>query len=172
MTIFTLLPIAERSILAGALFLASVSLLALVLYGFLSHTRLWINVVNAVLFLAVTGFAAYVMSVTVEPENYPLSIPWLWILVIAIPLFVYGICAIVVTRYKRKDVLSPSSVKETLDNLDSGICFADGNGRIILVNKTMAKLSSVLLGSYPQTITEVEKALSNADGNKIGRAHV
>ena len=165
MTIFTLLPIAERSILAGALFLASVSLLALVLYGFLSHTRLWINVVNAVLFLAVTGFAAYVMSVTVEPENYPLSIPWLWILVIAIPLFVYGICAIVVTRYKRKDVLSPSSVKETLDNLDSGICFADGNGRIILVNKTMAKLSSVLLGSYPQTITEVEKALSNADGN-------
>ena len=171
MTIFTELSIACRSILAGATFLAVVSLFALVLYGISSRARAWTVTLNAVLFLATTGFAAYVMCVAVEPENNPLSIPWLWLLVIAAALFVYGICAIAVTRYKQKDVLSPSSVKETLDNLDSGVCFADGSGRIILVNRAMAKLSSVLIGSYPQTINELKNSLEDlkTDGvEKVG----
>ena len=165
MTIFTLLPYAERSILAGVTFLSSISLLALVIYGILSRSRAWIATINGTLLLMTTGFAAYVMCVAAEPENYPLSFPWLWILMIAIPLLIYGIGAIIITHYNHKNVLSPSSVKETLDDLDSGVCFADGSGRIILVNKAMAKLASVLLGSYPQTIAELNAALARADGN-------
>ena len=147
MTNFALLPIAERSLLAGALFLASVSLLALLLYGILSRAKAWKLAFNGVFFVALTGFNAYVMAVAVQPDELSLSFPWLWLLVIATPLFLYSVCAIAVEHTKRKNVLSPSSVKETLDNLDSGICFGDGNGRIILVNRAMATLSSVLIGN-------------------------
>ena len=164
MTIFTLLPAAARSILAGVTFLSCISLLALVIYGFLSRSRAWISLINGTLLLMATGFATYLMCVAVDSENYPLSFPWLWILVIAIPLFIYGIGAIIITHHNHKNVLSTSSVKETLDNLDSGVCFADAGGRIILVNKAMAKLASVLLGSYPQTIAELNVALAHADG--------
>ena len=163
MTNFALLPIAERSLLAGALFLASVSLLALLLYGILSRAKAWKLAFNGVFFVALTGFNAYVMAVAVQPDELSLSFPWLWLLVIATPLFLYSVCAIAVEHTKRKNVLSPSSVKETLDNLDSGICFGDGNGRIILVNRAMATLSSVLIGSYPQTVGELSDALVHAD---------
>lgn len=170
MTVFTLLPMAQRGILAGVVFLSSVSLLALVLYGLLSRARAWLNAANTALFLALTGFTVYAMCAAAEPERYLLSMPWLWMPGIAVPMVLYGIVSIALIHDRRRDTLSPSSVKETLDNLDSGICFSDGNGRIILVNKTMAKLASILLGSYPQTQGELTAALARPDGKaeKLG----
>lgn len=61
----------------------------------------------------------------------------------------------------RKGHLSPYAIKEATDNLSSGMCFADTLGRIILCNRQMGKLSSELLGSYPQTAMELESALSS-----------
>ena len=58
MTIFTLLPIAERKLLSGALFFVTVGLLAVLLFQFLTHARLWRSIVNTALFLIFTGFTA------------------------------------------------------------------------------------------------------------------
>ena len=68
MTIFTLLPIAERNLLAGALFFVTVGLLAVLLFQFLTHARLWRSIVNTALFLIFTGFTAYVMASATKPE--------------------------------------------------------------------------------------------------------
>ena len=59
----------------------------------------------------------------------------------------------------RKEELSPYAIKEATDDLPSGVCFTDASGRVILCNRTMGELSSVLIGSYPQTAQELETAL-------------
>ncbi|MGN0379651.1 MAG: sensor histidine kinase [Butyrivibrio sp.] len=60
----------------------------------------------------------------------------------------------------RNDILSPYAIKEATDDLTSGICFADSMGRIVLCNRLMGELSSMLMGSYPQTSEELERALN------------
>lgn len=61
----------------------------------------------------------------------------------------------------RKNHLSPYAVKEAADDIPTGVCFADASGRIILCNRQMGALSSLLIGNYPQTAEELEKALSS-----------
>lgn len=159
MTIFTLLPIAERNLLAGALFFVTAGLLAVVLFQYLTHSRLWRSIVNSVLFIILTGITAYVMASAVKPEIYSLSVAWIWLLIIAVILLCYEVCAIVWEYRRNKKQLSSASIKETLDNLVSGICFADKSGRIILINVAMSKLTSALIGSYPQMLWEILSSL-------------
>ena len=61
----------------------------------------------------------------------------------------------------RKNHLSSYAIKEATDDLPSGLCFTDSSGRIVLCNRQMGNLSSVLIGSYPQTVDELENALSS-----------
>ena len=159
MTIFTLLPIAERNLLAGALFFVTVGLLAVLLFQFLTHARLWRSIVNTILFLIFTGFTAYVMASATKPEIYPLPVAWVWLLIVAVIVLCYDVLAIATEYGRNKKQLSSASVKETLDNLASGICFADKSGRIILINVAMSKLTSALIGSYPQMLWELLSSL-------------
>lgn len=46
-----------------------------------------------------------------------------------------------------KSSISPSSVKESFDNLPTGLCFSKKNGMVQLVNHQMNKLSYLLTGS-------------------------
>ena len=62
---------------------------------------------------------------------------------------------------KKKSQPSLSSIKEALDDLDSGICFADRSGRIVLINHVMSELSFVLCGRHPQTAEEIMDALKS-----------
>ena len=74
--------------------------------------------------------------------------------------------------YRRnQQQISPNSVKEALDNLNSGICFADESGRIVLINYIIGALISSVIGSYPQTLGEIEDALTSCTdlGNGIYR---
>lgn len=159
MTIFTLLPIAERNLLAGALFFVTAGLLAVLLFQFLTHARVWRSIVNTALFLIFTGFTAYVMASATKPEIYPLPVAWVWLLIIAVIVLCYDVFAIATEYGRNKKQLSSASVKETLDNLASGICFADKSGRIILINVAMGKLTSALIGSYPQMLWELLSSL-------------
>lgn len=77
------------------------------------------------------------------------------LLIVAVQIFI----TVVHYMKRRKCHLSPDAIKETTDNLPSGLCFADDSGRIILCNRRMGELSSVLIGSYPQMVSELEEAL-------------
>lgn len=52
------------------------------------------------------------------------------------------------------------SVKEAIDDLPVGLCFADASGRIILCNRKMNVLSHQLTGRYPQTLDALTGALA------------
>lgn len=68
-------------------------------------------------------------------------------------------------KYK-KNHLSKYAVKEAIDDLTTGVCFANKSGVILLCNKKMGSLSSDLIGSYPQTIDELINAL-NGDNKSL-----
>lgn len=55
--------------------------------------------------------------------------------------------------------ISRSSIKESFDNLPTGICFADSNGLIVLCNKRMHQLCYELMGKDLQHLSELERAL-------------
>lgn len=57
--------------------------------------------------------------------------------------------------------ISDRSIKESFDNLPSGICFADQHGVIILCNHQMYRLCYQLMGVDLQHIFELRDALSN-----------
>lgn len=171
MTIFTMLEISERYIISDVVFLAVIGLLALLIYQYTTPNYLWLKIVNTIVFIGTVVFTAYVMASASEPQAYPLNIAGGWLIVIAVVLVVYSLTTFLSERKRNKNKLSPSSIKETLDNLDSGICFADQSGRIILINIVMGKLASQLIGSYPQTIQEISSALETmnekSDATKI-----
>lgn len=73
-------------------------------------------------------------------------------------------------RY-RKNHLSPYAIKEAMDDLPTGVCFSNPSGRIILCNRQMGNLSSLLIGSYPQTAEELENALA-APSEKCGVSRI
>lgn len=57
------------------------------------------------------------------------------------------------------------AIKESVDNLPSGICFADGNGVIVLCNRQMHRLCHALMGHDLQCLDELRTALkAPADG--------
>ena len=58
-----------------------------------------------------------------------------------------------------------SSVKESFDNLPSGVCFADRHGVIILCNRQMHRLCHMLLGTGVQHVFELRDALRNPPQN-------
>lgn len=50
-------------------------------------------------------------------------------------------------RNKRKNMLTPNAIKESLDALPDGICFFAEDGQPLLVNEQMNKLSGELIGT-------------------------
>ena len=102
-----------------------------------------------------------------DPDNigdaFMLDAPWL-IFASAIFLAAAYFAAAVPSEYRRKkNELSPFSVKEATDRLPMGVCFADPSGRIILCNDLMRRLSFALCGHEPQIKSDMENALSAPD---------
>lgn len=60
-----------------------------------------------------------------------------------------------------KRTLGKAAIKEGIDNLPSGICFADHNGTIILCNRQMHRLCHILMGSDLQHIFELRRGLAS-----------
>lgn len=52
-------------------------------------------------------------------------------------------------------------IKESLDDLPSGICFAKSNGNIVLYNRKMDELARCIMGRDLQHISELQSALKN-----------
>jgi len=85
--------------------------------------------------------------------------PWIiFFIVIILAAFHFAI-ALPREYRRRKNNLSPFSIKEAIDKLFMGICFADPEGRIILCNDCMRRLSFALCGHELQITDDFETAL-------------
>ena len=145
--------------LIGPLFLAAMGQLTLCLSQHLCHSGRKRRVFDGVLFLALLTLCAWYQTEAMEETSFSA------ILRIAVPAvltlaFIHVAAGIFREYRESRETLTPASVKQALDNLGSGILFADETGRAVLVNRAMARLSYMLIGSYPQTLSELEAALS------------
>lgn len=96
-------------------------------------------------------------------DAFLLGAPWLIFVVIIIIVAMHFAIALPREHRRRKNELSPFSIKEATDSLPMGICFADPDGRIILCNNRMRRLSFALCGHELQIKSDLEGALTLPD---------
>lgn len=96
-------------------------------------------------------------------DAFLLGVPWI-VFVAAIALAAIHFTVALPREYRRrKNELSPFSIKEATDKLPMGICFADPDGRIILCNNRMRRLSFALSSHELQTAEDFVVALTHPD---------
>lgn len=157
--LLTLAPSA-RLALAGLLFLAVLGETALCLYRYSCTGNAKFALKNGVLFLPLLAILSFVTATAVDERSAD-PLPWLLLLPLCALVFAHTFFGIRKEYRKSKRMPSPSSVKQALDNLNTGICFADKSGRVILINHEMRRLVHALSGRYPQTKEEIDGALSS-----------
>lgn len=96
-------------------------------------------------------------------HNEPVGIhfPAAVIVMTALLVLIRAVAGICSERKRGKNQLSPFSIKQAVDDLPMGLCFADTFGRIVLCNCKMSDIGIMLLGSHPQTLNELESALQD-----------
>ena len=75
---------------------------------------------------------------------------------------------------RRRSAITPSSIKESLDHLNTGLCFALPNGLVLLTNHRMNELSHILFKKHIQNanlfwqaLCEMQPSGSAAHGDSI-----
>lgn len=96
-----------------------------------------------------------------QTSEWMFHIPAGVLAVVLISLSFYLVAGFIRERKRIKRELSPLAVQQAIDDLPLGICFADPSGTLILCNRVMSGLGTVLLGSHPQTREELEHALKH-----------
>lgn len=161
MTAFSLMPELLRYILNEIFFISVLFQLSLCLYGWVSHSGVRRLVIDAVV-LAVSVFSC--AAIMAANRGGPaLNIPWLAVPLLACVIIVNAVAGLIRARISSRSTLSPASIKEALDNLNTGILFCDADGRAILINYAMGELSASLTGSYPGTLSALSEALTLAE---------
>lgn len=162
MTSFISLPDRYATLLSVLLFTVLAAELGLLIYKHSNRAPVRkclrcgiITAVNAVVLLC---------SVQSEPTDVFASavcgLPWFVYTALILLTVVHIALAFPKEKHRAKNSLSLNSVREAIDDLPMGICFADPIGRIVLINKKMQALTGEILGIVPQLFCELTDALS------------
>ena len=89
---------------------------------------------------------AHIPAVSLWFEQQPVIFPVL----IAGAIATFFIMVITEEFKRRRNTITPSSVKESLDQLETGLCFSQPNGLVLLTNHRMNELSHTLFGTALQ----------------------
>lgn len=92
---------------------------------------------------------AHIPAVSLWFEQQPVML----LLLVWLAIAAFFIMVIIEEVNRRKTMITPSSIKESLDQLETGLCYAQPNGLILLTNHRMNELSHAIFG----------KALQNAE---------
>lgn len=161
MTNFSELNPLWQHILTDILFLVTVADFALCIYKFLRPGRKQERLLDALVLGLILLFCAYASAA--REGNFPAPFPWVLCLLAAGLILAYVLLGVRREYRESLEILSPASIKQTLDNLNSGILFTDARGRAVLVNYTMGEIIAELSGSYPQTYEDYLEALAKAE---------
>ena len=165
MSPFSTIPTVWQTVIPLVLFCEAVLELGLFLYQLL-HSRMLLRSLPCAVHFGI--LVTLLLSVTqgdpdAGKDAFLIHAAWLFF---AAVIFLAALhFAIVFPREyrRRKNELSPSSIKEATDKLPMGICFADPDGRMILCNNRMRQLSFALCGHELQIVQDLENALAYPD---------
>jgi len=112
---------------------------------------------------AVVASMLLLYASVIRAERAPAHIPAisLWFeqqsvifsLLVWLAIAAFFVMVIIEEINRRRKAITPSSIKESLDHLETGLCYAQPNGLILLTNHRMNELSHAIFG----------KALQNAN---------
>ena len=160
MTGFSFLAPTWQFLLAGLLFFSAMSELFVCIYQYRCTGKPKDFLISACLFVLLLSMLSFTVTAAHIGEGlFFIPLPWGCFPIFTALIFAHSAGSVLNCYKESKEKLSPYSVKQALDNLNSGICFADDNGKIVLINHTMGKLASVLIGNYPQMLGELQNAL-------------
>ncbi len=162
MSPFSSLPALWQTLLPLLLLAEAVLELGLLLYQLLRRNKPAHSLPCAVHFVILVTL---LFSVTQgDPDEgkdaFLLGAPWMLFAAVIVLAAVHFAIALPREYRRRKSELSPFSIKEATDKLPMGICFADPDGRIILCNDRMRRLSFLLCNHELQLADDLAKALA------------
>lgn len=162
MTAFEFLSDQWKYMINELLFVAAAAEFALCICKYLFRGRQGRKLIaDGLIFLLMLCICAYISAA--KHGSYPAPLPWLIFPVVAFSTFVHAVSGLRREYRKRLEILLPFSVKQTLDNINSGILFANPKGRTVLVNHIMGEIIADLSGSYPQMLGDLTDALQKAE---------
>lgn len=145
-------------LLTELLFLTAMAQLGLCLYQHICGTVKRVRAWNGAAFVALLLLCSHTSAAGDGPDA-ALKLPWGGLLALSVLILAHVVRGLHRAYRESRETLTPASVKQALDNLNSGILFADDTGRAVLVNRSMGRLAHTLVGSYPQMAAELEDAL-------------
>lgn len=161
MLTYASLPMACKTILATLLFLTMIAgLCTCILVGKKQGgAKLFLLPMCTAVIAAMLLLYASVIPAERAPANIPTISLWfaqqsvVFSLLVWLSIAAFFGMVMMEERSRRKKAITPSSIKESLDQLETGLCFSQPNGLVLLTNHRMNQLSHALFG----------KALQNAE---------
>lgn len=165
MSTFSSLPVFLQTLIPLLLFLEAVLELGLFIYQISHRSKSLVNLPSLVIFVfLLTLLVSVTQGDPYEGKDaFLLDAPWQIFIAVILLVIVHFAFALPREYRRRKNMLSPFSVKDATDKLPMGLCYADPNGRIILCNDRMRRLSFALSGHELQITEDLEKALEHPD---------
>ena len=164
MSAFSSLPVFLQTLIPLLLFLEAVLELGLFIYQISHRSKSLVNLPSLVIFVFLLTLLVSVTQGDYKGKDaFLLDAPWQIFIAVILLVIVHFTFALPREYRRRKNMLSPFSVKDATDKLPMGLCYADPNGRIILCNDRMRRLSFALSGHELQITEDLEKALEHPD---------
>ena len=89
--------------------------------------------------------------------------PAVFVILLWAAMAVFLVYAVIWEMKLRSNMVTRSAVKESIDHLDTGLCFFAENGRVMLVNHRMNQLCHTILGQDLQNAALMWDALCDGD---------
>ena len=102
---------------------------------------------------------AHIPEISLWFEQQPFILP----LLVWMAFAAFFIMVIAEESNRRKMAITPSSIKESLDQLETGLCFSQPNGLVLLTNHRMNELSHTLFGAALQNANLFWQALVSGE---------
>ena len=170
MMTFASLPMMVKTIIATLLFLTMVTgICACVLVGKKQgQIKQHLLAVGTAVIAAMLLLYASVIPAERAPAHIPAVSQWfeqrsvIFSMLVWLAIAAFFGMVIAEETGRRKKAITPSSIKESLDQLHTGLCFSQPNGLVLLTNHRMNALSHALFGKALQNADLFWSALTNA----------
>lgn len=165
MTPSSMLPIELRLTVSCLMFLCGFTQLLLCIYKY-KNSQNKLKLIPDALLLSVLTLASAFLTTASKPSfdtKVNISLPVAVIIITEALLFTVSAVRIYYERRLSAQRLSADSIRQALDDLNAGVLFSDPEGKTVLINHTMLKLSGELTGGYPQLLSDLRNALEHPE---------
>jgi len=169
MMTYASLPMTVKTIIATLLFLTlTIGICTCILVGRKQgRVKLFLLPLGTAVIAAMLLLYASVIRAERAPAHIPAVSLWFEQQSVIFPLLVwlaittFFVMVIVEEVNRRRTAITPSSIKESLDHLETGLCFSQPNGLVILTNHRMNELSHAIFGKALQNANLFWRALTS-----------